>query len=330
MLKVWLAAIAAELAAFTLLVRGEDAAALLGFLGIHAVASALAAAAAGALFPPAYRRPRRLVWGLLFGLNFFAPLLGLTAYFLGIWGGHWFPQLLKPKLFNTVAQPEYTVTRDDIYARLRGAAARARLLNRAAPQDARVEALLTVGQMPSPATGVLLRELLSDPSDDMRLLAYGLLDRREKHVSNRLATERVLLEAATEVGDRDSERLICGRIAQLYWELVYQGLAQGDTARYALEQTLIHAERALRDDASDGPRWLLIARTRLRRRELPEADAALAQALSYGMPRVAVLPYLAELRFEQGRYEEVRAAMFELGATPGSETLAAMQQYWAV
>jgi hypothetical protein len=46
------------------------------------------------------------------------------------------------------------------------------------------------------------------------------------------------------------------------------------------------------------------------------------------MPRRSVLPYLAQLRFAQRRYDDVRRALLELGGEPGSETLSAMQQYW--
>ncbi|MCX8115259.1 MAG: hypothetical protein N3D71_09330 [Burkholderiaceae bacterium] len=48
------------------------------------------------------------------------------------------------------------------------------------------------------------------------------------------------------------------------------------------------------------------------------------------MPRRAVLPYLAELRFQQRRYAEVRKLMYELGSYPASsEQLGALQQFWA-
>jgi hypothetical protein len=329
MLKLWITAVTSESVALLLLAHGETGlAALLGYLPLHGVASAAAAFAAGRLLPRPYRHPRRWVWASMFGFNFFVPVIGLAATLVGVFAGNLFPQLLQPRVFVNVPRPDYTATDEAALNRPRGAAARAQLLNPGAPEGARVEALLAVGSTGATATGGLLRELLADPNDDLRLLAYGMLDRREKEISGGLARERRLLATAEEIDDRDAVRVICGRIAQLYWELVYQDLAQGDTARFALEQTLIFSERALRDDASDGARWLLIGRAQMRRGDLRAASLAFRQSLAYGMPRRAVLPYIAELRFAQRRYTEVRSAMLELGNQPGSEALAAVQQYW--
>lgn len=328
--KLWVPALTAESAALLLVARGEAAPeTLIAFLALHAAASALIAVAIGLLFPPAYRRPRRWVWATLFGLNFFVPVIGLVASFVGVIAGTLFPQLLKPKVFNRVTAPEYMATRDYDLTRLRGAAVRARLRAQEMPSTARVEALLAIGSAATPASGAVLREMLTDPADDIRLLAYGLLDRREKSISEQLVRERGVLAAAEEIGDRDTARAVHHRIGELYWELVYQDLVQGDMRSYALEQALIHTEQALDGSAADGARWLLIGRIRLRRGELAPAHAALGAALEHGMPRRNVLPYLAELRFLQRRYADVRRLMYELGAQPSSEQLSALQQFWA-
>ncbi|MCK6428197.1 MAG: hypothetical protein L6Q72_03805 [Burkholderiaceae bacterium] len=330
MLKLWIPALTAESAALLLVARGAAALeTLIAFFVLHATASALIAVAIGLLFPRAYRRPRRWVWASLFGLNFFVPVIGLVVSFVGVIAGTLFPQLLKPTVFRRVAAPEYTATRDYDLTRLRGGAVRARLRAEALPSTARVEALLAIGSAATPASGAVLREMLTDPADDMRLLAYGLLDRREKSISEQLVRERSVLAAAEEIGDRDTARLVHHRIGQLYWELVYQALVQGDMQRYALEQALIHTEQALDGSAADGARWLLIGRIRLKRGELQPARAALSAALEHGMPRRNVLPYLAELRFQQRRYADVRKLMYELGAQPASEQLSSLQQFWA-
>lgn len=330
MLKLWIPALTAESSALLLVARGEAALqTLIAFFVLHAAASALIAVAIGLLFPRAYRRPRRWVWVSLFGLNFFVPVIGLLVSFVGVIAGTLFPQLLKPTVFRRVAAPEYTATRDYDLTRLRGGAVRARLRAEALPSTARVEALLAIGSAATPASGAVLREMLTDPADDMRLLAYGLLDRREKSISEQLVRERSVLAAAEEIGDRDTARLVHHRIGQLYWELVYQALVQGDMQRYALEQALIHTEQALDGSAADGARWLLIGRIRLKRGELQPARAALGAALEHGMPRRNVLPYLAELRFQQRRYADVRKLMYELGAQPASEQLSSLQQFWA-
>jgi hypothetical protein len=329
MLKLWFGALGLEALALALLATRQDALIILsGYLLPHAGASALVALACAQIFPAPYRKPRALVLALLFGFNFFVPIVGLVVLLVAVVAGSLFPQLLKPRVFDAVPRPEFTVT-EDAPQTLRGAAARARLFNRAAPSAAREEALFALAANGAAGSGELLRELLADPSDDLRLLAYGMLDRREKEVSRRLAAERRLLQMAESVDDRDAARAICGRIAHLYWELVYQGLAFGDTARFALEQTLLFAERSLDDSPRDGATWLMIGRVRMLRGELRAAEGALNEALAYQVPRRTMIPYLAELRYAQRRYADVRGLMFELGGQQGSATLTALQEYWA-
>lgn len=330
MLKLWLPAAAAESAALALLARGDAALqTLAAVVVLHGAASALVAVAIGLLFPPAYRRPRRWVWLALVGWNFFVPVVGLAVSLVGVIAGTVFPQLLKPEVFRRVAAPDYTATRDYDLTRLRGAAVRARLRAHEVPATARAEALLAIGSAATPSSGAVLREMLTDPSDDIRLLAYGLLDRREKAISEQLVRSRSVLAAAQEIGDRDTARIVHHQIGELYWELVYQELVQGDMQRYALEQALVHVEQALDGSGADGARWLLIGRIRLKRGELEPARSALQAALEYGAPRRSVLPYLAELAFGERRYAEVRKLMYELGAQPASQQLAALQQFWA-
>lgn len=330
MLKLLGSAAALELGALGLLATGDSATAtLLGYLPLHAGASALAALGCLPLMPRPYRTPRRLVLLMLFAVNLLVPVIGLAVLLVGVLLGNRFPNLLQPTEFESVGLPEFTAAGDDTARPVRGAEARARLLNRNAPLAAREEALMALSATGVAGSGNLLREMLADPTDDLRLLAYGMLDRREREITARLAAERRLLQLAESIDDRDSARVICGRLAQLYWELVYQGLAQGDNARFALEQTLIFAERSLSEQPSDGPTWLMIGRVRLARGELRAAEGAFKEALAYQMPRRSVLPYLAELRFAQRRYRDVRTLMRELGTQPGSATLGTLQDFWA-
>jgi hypothetical protein len=330
-LKYWLAAFSFEAAALTLLTATGFTAtmALLAFMGMHLFASVFGALAVGMMFPAALRRPRRWLWLLLFGLNFFVPLLGLLASLVGAVAGSLFPRLLRRDLFRRVATPEYTPDRAYDTSRLRGGAARARLRDHALDPAQRVAALMAIAKTATPATGPLLREMLADPVDDLRLLAYGLLDRREKAISERLIREQ---GALADITDPVAQHAGASRVAQLFWELVYQDLVQGDMANYALEQARRFALLAI-EGSGAGPAsasaWLLLARIGLRTHDLRDVDQALQTAQSLGLPRRVVVPYLAELRFQQGRYTEIPALMYDLPQLQSSGTLAAVQQYWA-
>ncbi len=330
MLKLWLSAFGLESGALGVLGAGlADGWALLGFFSLHAGASLCVALAGALLFPPSLRQPRRGLLALLFGLSFFVPVFGLLCVLAGVYAGWLFPSIGPRARFPFVATPEYSSERELAAGPLRGSAIRAQLRDRTAAPERRLQALILLGETAPQSAAPLLHEILADPLEDMRLLAYGMLDKREKEISERLAAARRRLATAQLAGDLPAQNQACRAIAHLYWELVYQNLAQGDMANFALTEALSHAERALEGSAADGAVWLLIARIELRRVQLDAADQALQRALETGLARRAAIPYLAELRFRQGRMKEISGLMYELGTQPATGPLAALQEYWA-
>lgn len=330
MLKLWLSAFGLESGAIGALAAGlPDALALASFIALHAGASLCVAVAGGLLFPAGLRRPRRWLWSLLFGLAFFVPVIGLLCVLAGVYAGWLFPSLGPRAHFPRVAHPEYSSERELSAGPLRGSAIRAQLRDRTAAPERRVQALIMLSETAPQSAAPLLHEILADPLEDMRLLAYGMLDKREKEISERLALARQRLTAAQAAGDRAEQIQTARAIAHLYWELVYQNLAQGDMANFALDEALAYAGRSLDGSAADGAAWLLIARIELRRVRLEAADEALNHALAAGLPRRSAVPYLAELRFRQGRIKEISGLMYELGAQPATGPLASLQEYWA-
>lgn len=330
MLKLWLSAFGLETSAFGALAAGlPDGWAAASFLLLHAGAAACVAVAAGLMFPDTLRRPRRWLWSLLFGLAFFVPVVGLLCVFAGVYAGWLFPGSGPQLSFAQVESPQFQSEREGGLGPLRGSAIRAQLRDRTAAPERRVQALIMLGDSAPQAAAPLLQEVLADPLEDMRLLAYGMLDRREKTITEQLDAARRELAAARAAAERGEQARAARVIAQLYWELVYQSLAQGDMERFALGEAMTHAQLALELAPGDGPTWMLVARIELRRQELAAADTALAAAQAGGVPREQVIPYLAELRFRQDRLGEVRRLMVELGTQPATGPLAALQQYWA-
>lgn len=299
---------------------------LLLFLVPHAAASLLLAVGATLVFPLRYRKPTGWLFAAIFGFVFFLPVIGPVIVGLGALLNLYFPSLFHQYVFGRTALPTYQLPREagaSGAGGLRGGDARARLRDRATPIAGRMQALLTVGDAPTRVTGALLRELLADPVDDMRLLAYGMMEKREQIVSGQLLRQRELLaEARSEAEIRLASR----RVAELYWELIYQDLVQGDMASYALEQARTHATRALAHDDSDGPLWLLLARIAIRQVQLDAAAEALRGALACAATDRAVLPYLAELHFLHRRFDQVREVVRAMA--PASGAVDPLRRYW--
>jgi hypothetical protein len=90
---------------------------------------------------------------------------------------------------------------------------RAQLGNVATPVDKRLNALVAIQSTPTRASGASLRSLLGDPADDVRLLAYGILDGKEKKITQRIVDMRNHLKT---VSDPETLGILHQQVAELY------------------------------------------------------------------------------------------------------------------
>ncbi|MET0963890.1 MAG: hypothetical protein ABWY05_13905 [Noviherbaspirillum sp.] len=325
--KFSLSALGLEAAALLLLLRQSPSlSVLLGFLALHGAASVLIALATRLMLPRRYAEPRAWVLAYLFSYNFFMPVVGMSCTVLAFVLGIWLPRLGRSHGYASVALPRFTTHRNHEGTGFRGGQVRARLANPEAPLDQRLKALVALQDTPAHATGTLLRKLLSDPADDLRLLAYGILDGKEKQIMQRIQENQRLLDAgAADAGQRHAGHK---RIAELYFELIYQELVQGDMRRFAGEQVRRHIQDAQRHGAGDAGLWFMLARLELQAGDVDAAAHALEQARDSGFARERLLPYIAELRFLQRRYGDVRQLFGELQPTSTLPAAAALRGYW--
>lgn len=300
---------------------------LLAYFVLHAAGSVFLALALSFVVPARYRKPRHWLLGYLFAFNFFIPLAGLICAVFAILLGTWMPGARKEDGFGKVEQPRFTTHRHHEGTGFRGGQVRAQLSNNKTPIDLRMKALVAVQDAPGRATGDLLRTLLADPADDVRLLAYGILDGKEKGISQRILALEKELEQASKSARRHKLHKLHKRLAELHWELMFQNLVQGDMLSFAVHEVRRHAEAALQD-ADDAGLWFIMARLELRERATERAEHALAKAAALGFSEQRLLPYLAELRFQQQRYGEVRRLFAELGEERGIPALAQARRFW--
>lgn len=295
------------------------AAAFATFVLLHGAASLLAGFALTYLLAPGTRRLRMALLPLTFALLFALPGVGIVLTPL------WLVTLRRLRAkrrsagFREVSVPPFDIhlrTRP----RFRFAGAAGMLANPRVPVDTRVGALLALSRVPGRIATPLLRSVLPCSNEDVRLLAYGLLDAREKHLNESIH------EALRQHAAGGEARLAAAeRLAELYWELVYHGLAVGDVRRHALERCLAYAEEAL---AAHPHAELALYRARalhaLGRRE----EAAAAYHGLDTLPASRVLPYLAELAYDRGDYQACRQVLAQLDAGAALARLAAVLRYW--
>lgn len=320
-----LAAIVLEGAGFRSLPGfGSAAQGLAGYLAAHAAASALAALVLVRTLPGPSRAEPRRAFGFFLALCFFVPVLGVPGLLAASFVARLFPKRGSREVFSTVATPEYAPHTELHDAPRPHGPVRAQLTDPASPVETRMRALLSIQELPSRVANPIIRGMLADPSDDVRLVAYGILDGREKAVNARILAARAQLSGDDPLGRLQAEK----ELAELYWELVYQGLVQGDLQKHAAAQARMHFDNALALAPEDAALWALGGRLAIFAGQYERAWHAFNRAMDFGLPEVRMLPYLAEVAFRTRRFDQVRALLERIAKTSHTQRMAQVIDYW--
>jgi hypothetical protein len=194
----------------------------------------------------------------------------------------------------------------------------------------RLKAVMASRQMPDRLAIPILDIALKDQVDDVRLLAYSMLDGKERVIFDRIKDLSRKLDDLGE-GARRERAFIRLRLAQEYWELAYLGLAHGKVLLHVLSQAEEHLQAVLEIDAADAGALLLLGRVHLKRGETVEAAARLRQARDAGMPGEVVAPYLAEVAFLSRDFDGVRRHLGKLSPSAATKSpMAEVVRWWGV
>jgi hypothetical protein len=175
------------------------------------------------------------------------------------------------------------------------------LLRDAGSPDQRVHAVMTLRHMEARRAVPLLRQAFAHESEDVRLLAFGILEQREKRLRARIKLSEARLASARASADGVRQHR---RLARDHWELVYGGFVSGDLEPLTLGRAREHAAKVLAHEA-DPNMALLLARIHLRKKEPAQAWAELERADRAGLPRASSAPLFAEAAFQMRRFGEI-------------------------
>jgi polysaccharide biosynthesis protein PelE len=196
------------------------------------------------------------------------------------------------------------------------------ILRHSRDPETRLRVVLSCRQLPGRLAVPLLRLALRDTVDDVRLLAYAVLESKERKIQSEI---QALLGRADKQGLASLSLTAHAKLAELYWELVYQGLVEGDLLAFSLEKVLSHTAEVM-SASSEHPRMAFLAgRALLLRGRAMEARAMLNDALRRGLPGEVVGPYLAEAAYLERKPDEVRRHIAAVAPTarlrPGLATI---------
>jgi hypothetical protein len=325
MVKLIVASVAAQIAALALLVRGDSMAVLVAFLGMQAMAAVLTGLALWRMLPRRFRVPFGWSYAYLSLFCFFVPVGGALVCLGSYLCSRLLPSRTGPGGTGSVGLPEFVTHLVSRVTHGGGARLRAQLGNTRAPLPERLTALVAMQSMPARTASPVLRALLADSTDDIRLLAYGMLDGAEKQLTQQILAELPRQEAAQTPAARAE---VNKRLAELYWELIYQDLVQGDVYHYTAAQVERHASAALEFDGTNASLWYMRGRLALVRNEPAQARDWLLRAQALGFARERVLPLLAEAAYLERDYAAVRRLMAAFDSPSPLPLVRPLLRYW--
>jgi hypothetical protein len=229
---------------------------------------------------------------------------------------HPFASLVMPEFVLSLREPEIKFSQGGI---------KSRLAHSTMPTPQRLQSLLALQGIPARVSSPLLQDMLGDASDDIRLVAYGLLDGREKKITAQIHRELVNLRTAES---KELQLVGLRHLAELYWEMIYAGLAQGDLRMHALNQALYYADSALKLAGRDTGLLFLKGRILLESKRYEEARLILELAMEHGLPESRALPYIVEIAFNRRDYSTVQVLLQQLSLYQLTPIMKNAIQFW--
>ena len=274
----------------------------IGLLILHLMISLAVGLLGKESLPKKYQRLPRMVVLFLVALTMFIPMLGaigvlsivlMTNYFLARKEETAIQELQESRFAGTGQAEMIQYGSGDLKSRFAAPALRT---------EARLDALGKLQGFETQQITTTVREALQDQADDIRLVAFGILDKKEKAINEKINQELEWFELAVEEYDKLTH---ARQLSYAYWELVYKEVVEGDILTYALERATHFNAVVLATQPQDAGMWALKGQIALRSHNSEQAREAFTKALEYGIPETRVVPYLAELAFLRKEFSEL-------------------------
>jgi hypothetical protein len=313
MRPAWIAAglaMAVETASLVLLDSTDVApSGLLTWGALHIAASATAAAALPRLLPKHLQHAAQHATLLFFLFCVLVPLFGMAGVAFMLVPILSRQQVAAPAdrihLYRRPSEPERCDATAERGRRFGGAGGLVNVLKHGSDRQDRLCALIATQSLEDRCAGTVLRLGVRDGDDDVRLLAYSLLMKKQKALEVRLSEGQKVLDTAAEPPQRFAVHLA---MAHHFWDL--QQLTP-DSAAAALwrDQSLHHAQAGLAIEPSSADLQMLCGMIALRARQIDCAERAFLAAAGNGIAAATLAPYGAEIAFYRRAAGDIAGAV---------------------
>lgn len=181
------------------------------YLFAHGLGSALLCVGVWLLLPRRYKFP--LPWSplFLFSLAFFVPLIGAVGVAAAVFPALYLPRQRGEQAWQAMGVPGLPFRPKEKRLDMMFSDGGLQDVLRHAPDpNQRLTAIFATRRMPGKEAIPILKLALRDPADDVRLLAYSMLDQKESRINQRIEAALGRLAGATRRAARNPGALVLG------------------------------------------------------------------------------------------------------------------------
>ena len=300
---------------------------LLSYAIIYCGLSLLIAYILWCFMPKQYSRDSTWGFVLLTSFNVFVPLFGVLGSLL-------FTLYLHRLVKHEDVEPMVTVTHLPFESKFHSAeshsygegGAYARLRARSIASGSRVKALLALTSIKGPNVNHILQKSLTEDLDELRLIAFGLIDNQEKEIYAHIRRMQEVLKGKGL--SPNITALIKKALASFHWELCYLELVQGDMLESMLKKSRQYAQEALQLMPHDSRLWVILGRNYMRCEHYEKALQAFKKAMEFDAVSSKAAPYLADLYYRLRDFKSLSELLKQCENLKDIPTLAPVIEFW--
>jgi tetratricopeptide (TPR) repeat protein len=194
------------------------------------------------------------------------------------------------------------------------------------PSDLKLRAFMSLSDLKSPIAYSLIKENISNPIDEIRLMAFSMISKMEKQLNDKI--HELNLRLKDNVLSEEEKAKIYFELAQVYWDFVFYHIVDKEFENYAIEKVLYYAEEGLKLKKDFIP-YFLLGRVYLRLKDYKKAKEYLELAFNFKEFGYKIIPYLAECYFYERNFKKVKELFSQLDLSLDVK-VNFLKQFWSM
>ena len=255
------------------------------------------------LLPKKYQQPilGSIIFFLL--LCFFIPIFGSIGIFIALVLGIWKQKKIKNKnkIWRLTGRALIPNKAPNIYKKLKFSAhGMLSRLQKSGNLKEHLGIVLATRFMREENAVPLLNLALRNPQDDVRLIAFTLLEKQNASINANI--ER--LQKSLSQDEKSTKIHIA--IAKNYLRLVLLNLIQAEMKEQVLDTANQHLTKALNEDFSDRNGHFILGQVLLEKGRIDKAESAFNRAFELGFAPSNIYYFLAQIAYQRRQFHKVK------------------------